>query len=188
MKPPPRLRGAGGERRQNGAVVSLPRTLSKLGFCSRTQAEVLITEGRVRIDSRVVRNVTARVDPAHARITVDGQPVVAERKVYLMLNKPRGLVTTRDDPHERATVYDCLEGLDLPFVATARCTPQVVCSLHAGFINGALAELGSSRRATALVPQFGEHHCVARLETVDVGRHDEAAQIPILVAGRVAPA
>ena len=117
MKPPPRLRGAGGQRRQNGAVVSLPRALSKLGFCSRTQAEALITEGRVRVDGRVVRNVTARVDPAHARITVDGQPVVAERKVYLMLNKPRGLVTTRDDPHERATVYDCLEGLDLPFVA-----------------------------------------------------------------------
>ena len=117
MKPPPRLRGAGGERRPNGAVVSLPRALSKLGFCSRTQAEALITEGRVRVDSRIVRNVTARVDPAHARITVDGEPVVAERKVYLMLNKPRGLVTTRDDPQERATVYDCLEGLDLPFVA-----------------------------------------------------------------------
>ena len=117
MKPPPRLRGAGGPRRQNGAVVSLPRALSKLGFCSRTQAEALITEGRVRVDGRVVRNVTARVDPARARITVDGEPVVAERKVYLMLNKPRGLVTTRDDPHERATVYDCLEGFDLPFVA-----------------------------------------------------------------------
>jgi 23S rRNA pseudouridine2605 synthase len=98
-------------------VVSLPRALSKLGFCSRTQAEVLIMEGRVCVDGRVVRNVTPRVDPARVRITVDGAPVVAERKVYLMLNKPRGLVTTRDDPHERATVYDCLEGLDLPFVA-----------------------------------------------------------------------
>ncbi|WP_201861393.1 pseudouridine synthase [Microvirga soli] len=117
MKPPPRLRGAGGPRRQNGAVVNLPRALSKLGFCSRTQAEVLILEGRVRVDGRVVRNVAARVDPGRARITVDGQPVVAECKVYLMLNKPRGLVTTRDDPHERATVYGCLEGLDLPFVA-----------------------------------------------------------------------
>jgi 23S rRNA pseudouridine2605 synthase len=117
MKSPPRLRGAGGPRRQNGAVVSLPRALSKLGFCSRTQAEVLIMEGSVRVDGRVVRNVAARVDPGRARITVDGKPVVAERKVYLMLNKPRGLVTTRDDPEERATVYDCLEGLDLPFVA-----------------------------------------------------------------------
>jgi 23S rRNA pseudouridine2605 synthase len=98
-------------------MVSLPRALSKLGFCSRTQAEAMIDEGRVRVDGRIVRNVAARVDPGHARITVDGEPVVAERKVYLMLNKPRSLVTTRDDPHERATVYDCLEGLDLPFVA-----------------------------------------------------------------------
>lgn len=117
MKPPLRLRGAGGSRRPNGAVVSLPRALSKLGFCSRTQAEALIMEGRVRVDGRVVRNATARVDPGRDRISVDGQPVLAERKVYLMLNKPRGLVTTRDDPQERATVYDCLEGIDLPFVA-----------------------------------------------------------------------
>ncbi|MGO4572607.1 pseudouridine synthase [Microvirga sp. 2TAF3] len=117
MKQPPRSRGVDGARRANGAVVSLPRALSKLGFCSRTQAEALITEGRVRVDSRIIRNTMARVDPGRARITVDGQPVVAERKVYLMLNKPRGLVTTRDDPHERATVYDCLEGVDLPFVA-----------------------------------------------------------------------
>jgi 23S rRNA pseudouridine2605 synthase len=117
MKPLPSSRGVGRPRHQNGAVVSLPRALSKLGFCSRMQAEALITEGRVRVDGRVVRNATARVDPARACITVDGQPVVAERKVYLMLNKPRRLVTTRDDPHERATVYDCLEGLDLSFVS-----------------------------------------------------------------------
>ncbi len=104
-------------RRPDGAVVSLPRALSKLGFCSRTQAEALIAEGRVRVDGRVVRSATARVDPGRARIAVDGALVVAERKVYLALNKPRGLVTTRDDPQERATVYDCLEGLDLPFVA-----------------------------------------------------------------------
>jgi 23S rRNA pseudouridine2605 synthase len=116
MKSPPRLRGAGGPRRQNGAVVSLPRALSKLGFCSRTQAEALIAEGRVRVDGRVVCNATARVDPGRARITVDNQPVVSERKVYLMLNKPRGVVTTRDDPQERATVYGCLEGIDLPFI------------------------------------------------------------------------
>jgi len=117
MKPPHRLRGAGGPRRPNVAVVSLPRALSKLGFCSRTQAEALILEGRVRVDGRVVRNATARVDPGRTRISVDGQPVLAERKVYLMLNKPRGLVTTRDDPQERATVYDCLDGIELPFVA-----------------------------------------------------------------------
>lgn len=117
MKRPPPSRGVGGLRRPDGAVVSLPRALSKLGFCSRTQAEALIAGGRVRVDGRVIRAATARVDPGRARIAVDGALVVAERKVYLALNKPRGLVTTRDDPQERATVYDCLEGLDLPFVA-----------------------------------------------------------------------
>ncbi len=117
VKPPSRAHGAGGGQRSSGAVVSLPRALSKLGFCSRTQAEALIAEGRVRVDGRVVRNATSRVDPARARIAVDDLPVLAERKVYLMLNKPRGLVTTRDDPQERATVYECLTGLDLPFVS-----------------------------------------------------------------------
>src|SRR3954465_15097456 len=100
MKRPPSSRGAGGLRRPNGAVVSLPRALSKLGFCSRTQAEALIAEGRVRVDGRTVRTAAARVDPGRVRIPVDGEAIMAERKLYLMLNKPRGLVTTRDDPQE----------------------------------------------------------------------------------------
>jgi 23S rRNA pseudouridine2605 synthase len=99
------------------AGVSLNRALSKLGLCSRTQAEVLIEEGRVRVNGKVTGNASARVDLNRDRIVVDDRPVVAERKVYLMLNKPRGLVTTRDDPQQRDTVYACLEGLDLPFVS-----------------------------------------------------------------------
>lgn len=100
----------------NRPVVSLPRALSKLGFCSRTEAAVLIEAGRVSVDSRLARSVNLRVDPARSRITVDGRAVAAEAKVYLMLNKPRGLVTTRCDPQERRTVYDCLPS-DLPFVS-----------------------------------------------------------------------
>ena len=88
--------------------VSLARALSKLGLCSRTQGERLVLEGRVRVDGRVVREPSRRVDMARARITVDDAAVAAERRVYLMLNKPRGLVTTRDDPQGRPTVYACL--------------------------------------------------------------------------------
>ena len=84
--------------RPTTAGVSLNRALSKLGLCSRTQAEVLIAEGRVRVGGKVVRNAVMRVDLDRDRIVVDDQRVVAERKVYLMINKPRGLVTTRDDP------------------------------------------------------------------------------------------
>ncbi|WP_353185774.1 pseudouridine synthase [Bosea sp. (in: a-proteobacteria)] len=98
-------------------AVSLARTLSKLGYCSRTQAEKLVREGRVAVDGRIVRHPDLRVDPRRARLQVDGAPVSAARRVYLMLNKPRGLVTTASDPEGRQTVYSCLGGLDLPHLA-----------------------------------------------------------------------
>ena len=99
------------------AGVSLARALSKLGLCSRSQAARLVAEGRVRVDGRVERDATRRVDMARARLTVDDAPVLAERRRYLMLNKPRGLVTTRDDPQGRATIYGCLDDPSLPFVS-----------------------------------------------------------------------
>lgn len=97
-------------------VVSLPRALSKLGFCSRTQATVLIEAGRVSVNGRIARATTQRVDPDRDRIMVDGGAVAAEAKIYLMLNKPRGVVTTRCDTHARETVYDCLPS-GLPFLS-----------------------------------------------------------------------
>ena len=100
-----------------GTGVSLNRALSKLGLCSRKQAELLIAEGRVRVGGKVVRDPSLRVDLNRDRIAVDGVRIAAEAKVYLMINKPRGLVTTREDPQGRGTVYDCLTGLDLPFVS-----------------------------------------------------------------------
>ncbi|MBB3936637.1 pseudouridine synthase [Aureimonas phyllosphaerae] len=95
----------------------IARVLSKLGYCSRTQGEALVREGRVRVDGRVVRDPEHRTLASAVRIEVDGRPVAAETPVTLMLNKPRGLVTTRDDPQGRETIYRCLEGLDLPHVS-----------------------------------------------------------------------
>lgn len=97
--------------------VSLARALSKLGVCSRAQAEALVAEGRVRVDGVVRREPSFRVDPARAAIDVDGERVSARRAVYVALNKPRGLVTTRDDPQGRETVYACLADAALPFVS-----------------------------------------------------------------------
>lgn len=102
--------------RRNPAV-SLPRALSKLGHCSRTEGERLVRAGRVRVNGRLARDLALRVDPAVDRIEVDGDRIGAERKVYIALNKPRGLVTTRHDPRERDTVYQCLTDPELPYVA-----------------------------------------------------------------------
>jgi len=101
-------------------TVSVARALSKLGICSRTEGERLVAEGRVRVNGAVMRDPSHRIHPESAVIEIDGARVGNIAKVYIALNKPRGLVTTRDDPQGRATVYECLgdaRGTALPFVA-----------------------------------------------------------------------
>ncbi|MDH5235502.1 MAG: rRNA pseudouridine synthase [Gemmatimonadota bacterium] len=97
-------------------TVSIARALSKLGFCSRAEGERLVRAGRVRVAGAVVQDIAHRLNPERARIEVDGAPIAVAAKVHLALNKPRGLVTTRQDPEGRATIYACLAGADLPFV------------------------------------------------------------------------
>jgi 23S rRNA pseudouridine2605 synthase len=97
--------------------VSLARALSKLGVCSRSQAEQAVREGRVRVNGKRVTDTSRRVVPEHDVILLDGERAAAPTLTYLMLNKPRGLVTTRHDPQGRGTVYDCLSDASLPFVA-----------------------------------------------------------------------
>lgn len=108
---------AKGRQESDGKRVTLPRALSKLGYCSRTQAEALIAAGRVTVDGREITDPAAWIDLDRARIAVDSEPIAAEKKLYFMLNKPRGLVTTRDDPEGRPTVYDCLRDIDARHLA-----------------------------------------------------------------------
>jgi 23S rRNA pseudouridine2605 synthase len=113
MTPPDKTQGTAGEP----GTVSIARALSKLGFCSRAQGERLVEAGKVRVNGAIVRELSRLVIPERDVIEVDGKRVARVKHVYLMLNKPRGLVTTTDDPEGRATIYECLRDASLPFIA-----------------------------------------------------------------------
>ena len=92
--------------------VGLARALSKLGYCSRSRAAELIIAGRVKLNGALRRDPETPVHVGKDRIEIDGQPLASAAKIYLALNKPRGVVTTAADEKDRETVYAYLpEGL-----------------------------------------------------------------------------
>jgi len=109
IKEPPRM--------SNAPRHGVARVISKLGIGSRTQAAQWVSEGRVRVNGRVVRDAELPVRQGLDRIDVDGKEPAPATRVALMLNKPRGLVTTVKDEKGRATVYSCFADAALPWLA-----------------------------------------------------------------------
>jgi len=93
------------------------RVISKLGMGSRTQAAGWVREGRVRVNGQVVRDPEHPVRQGVDRVEVDGRELAPAERVVLMLNKPRGLVTTTQDEKGRETVYRCFADAKLPWLA-----------------------------------------------------------------------
>ncbi len=92
----------------------LARVLSKRGVCSRTEAVRWIAAGRVSVDGRVVRDPEFPISAdGRQRIAIDGSELDEIQRIYVMLNKPRGLVTTASDERGRDTVYRCFDGAQL---------------------------------------------------------------------------
>ena len=91
--------------------------LSRQGVCSRSEAAKWILAGRVTVDGRIVRDPECPVAPGRHAISVDGRALHEAVRVYVMLNKPRGLVTTTSDERGRGTVYGCFETSGLPWIA-----------------------------------------------------------------------
>lgn len=86
------------------------KIIAKAGVTSRRKAEGLILEGRVKVDGRTVTELGTAVDPENCRITVDGKPIpTTTEKLYIVLNKPRGFITSLHDPEGRPTVLDLLK-------------------------------------------------------------------------------
>lgn len=93
------------------------RVISKQGLGSRALATRWVREGRVRVNGRVVRDAEFPVRQGSDRIDIDGRQPASAGRLVLMLNKPRGLVTTTNDEQGRDTVYSCFAGAALPWLA-----------------------------------------------------------------------
>lgn len=90
-------------------TIRLQKVIAAAGLASRRAAEELIAQGRVQVNGQVVDQLGARVDPARDVIRVDGARLPPQRHhLYLVLNKPRGVVSTLDDPQGRPTLVDYL--------------------------------------------------------------------------------
>ena len=100
---------SGGRRR---TLRGLERILSKAGACSRTEARAWIRAGRVRVNRVTIVDPDAWFDPERDVIEVDGRRLGSRERVYYMLHKPRGYLTTRTDPDGRPTVYDLVPDLE----------------------------------------------------------------------------
>jgi 23S rRNA pseudouridine2605 synthase len=89
----------------------LQKIMAQAGVASRRKCEELILEGKVQVNGETVTELGTKADPAQDIITVSGKPIKNEKKVYIMLNKPKGVITSASDPEGRKIVSDYLKGI-----------------------------------------------------------------------------
>src|SRR5207237_1042301 len=173
-------------------VERLQKILSQAGIASRRASEQLMLEGRVTVNGTTVRELGTKADASSDDIRVDGRRItVPERHRYLLLNKPRGYVTTRSDPERRPTVIDLLGGVREYVYPVGRLdfdTEGLLILTNDGDLAARLTHPrhGVARVYEARVLGVPDAHDLDRLArgiVVD-GRRTEPAEIKLLPRGR----
>jgi pseudouridine synthase len=174
-------------------VERLQKILSQAGIASRRASEKLMLEGRVTVNGTTVTELGTKADPGHDDIRVDGRRIkTAAQHRYLLLNKPRGYVTTRSDPQKRATVIDLLRGVREYIYPVGRLdydSEGLLILTNDGDLAAKLTHPrhGVPRVYEARVLGDPDAHDVSRLAkgvTVE-GRRTEAAEVVALGPGRL---
>lgn len=92
-------------------LIRLQKILASAGVASRRDAEQMILDGRVRVNGKLVRELWAKADPNKDVILLDGEKIRVKKPVYILFHKPRGVVSTLEDPEGRPTLLDFLPEL-----------------------------------------------------------------------------
>jgi len=128
------------------SMIRLQKYIAECGMASRRQAEEYIREGRVTVNNRRAE-LGQSIDPAKDIVVLDGDRVVAENKIYVLLNKPPDVVTTAHDTHGRTTVMHCTKGV------TARVFPVGRLDMD---VTGVLLLTNDGELANRLIhPKYG---------------------------------
>lgn len=90
-------------------MVRLNKYLSECGIASRRGSDDLISQGRVQVNNKTVQSLGIKIDPSVDKIKVDGELIKREKKVYFLLNKPKGVITSTKDERNRKTVVDLIK-------------------------------------------------------------------------------
>src|SRR5437763_1403802 len=178
-------------RRIQRLMERLQKILSQAGIASRRASEQLMLDGRVTVNGAAVRELGTKADPSHDDIRVDGRRVkVVERHRYLLLNKPRGYVTTRSDPEQRPTVMDLLRGVTEYVYPVGRLDFESEGLLILTNIGDLAAQLTHPRHGVARiyearvlgVPDARDLERLGRGVVID-GRRTEATEVKLLPHG-----
>ncbi|MFH1460227.1 MAG: pseudouridine synthase [Candidatus Omnitrophota bacterium] len=86
----------------------LNKIIAKSGFCSRRKADELISQGKVKVNQIIISELGTQADPNKDRILINNTPLKLEKKLYILLHKPKGYITTTKDVHAEKTVLDLL--------------------------------------------------------------------------------
>jgi 23S rRNA pseudouridine2605 synthase len=166
----------------------LQKILSQAGIASRRAAEQMMLDGRVTVNGETVRELGTKADPARDDIRLDGSRIkIAERHRYILLNKPRGYVTTRSDPERRKTVLDLLRGVKEYVYPVGRLDYEsegLLLLMNDGELAAKLTHPshGIARVYEAKVLGIPDEHDIQRLQrglTID-GRRMKASDVSLL--------
>lgn len=99
----------GRKTNEDKGLIRLNRYISNAGICSRRKADELITAGIITVNGEAITELGHKVDPAKDLVRYNGELLKREKKVYVLLNKPKDYITTTDDPQERRTVMQLVD-------------------------------------------------------------------------------
>ena len=102
-------RHAENDKKKAEGYVRLNKYIANAGICSRREADEMIATGVITVNGEICTQLGTLVGP-NDKVQFGGQTLKAEKKVYLLMNKPKGYITTSDDPEDRKTVMDLLDG------------------------------------------------------------------------------